>query len=412
MSNTTFPTAIDSPAYDPQTTDTLASASHHVLHGFANDAILAIEQKLGSGPSNNSPTTNSLLQGTGTDTSEWLTTLTSFSITTSLLDSNNNTWIGQTPVTSAVDYINIANSAAGGTPYISVKGTDNNINLNLVPKGSGKVQDNGSNLIDFRSSFANYVQTGAVWSLGSGLAASMSAGTVWINGIEYAIGVVSSHTFGASTDTYVDYTVGSGLVYTAVSNNAASPALAANSVRLVIVVSGSSSISSLNQGQTSAVTPITSSVAYSVTDSIGNLIFPTNPIPKMIGFKQYTGGTVTGSGATPTQITGLSAGVIVGSNSPTIKISVYAASLNIQTSTAIGYVSIYAGATQGALTTQVGGIAPNIPSGYSMPVIAVTVLRSPSAGLVYYSAALSATSSNAQIGTSTTTPAILTVEQD
>jgi hypothetical protein len=261
MSNTTYPVTIDSPAYDPQTTDTLASAQHHVLHGFANDAILALETKLGQG--NSVAAASTFLVGIGPNASQWVTTLTAPSITTSLTDVNAKTWIGQTAVASAVNYVNIANAATTGTPAISAQGTDTNIGLNLVPKGSGKVQDNGSNLIDFRDAFNNFVQTGGVWTQTSGLIGGMTALTVWINGAQYLQAAVSNHTFGTSVDTYIDYTAGTGLVYTAVANGAAAPTLAANSVRLTIVVTGASAITSVVQAR---------------ADSLMNPIYPTSPL--------------------------------------------------------------------------------------------------------------------------------------
>lgn len=48
--------------------------------------------------------------------------------------------------TSAVteNYVAITNSDAAGTPKVEAKGGDTNISLNLVSKGSGKVQANGS----------------------------------------------------------------------------------------------------------------------------------------------------------------------------------------------------------------------------------------------------------------------------
>jgi hypothetical protein len=293
MSNTTFPTSIDSPLTDPQTTDTLASVPHHLQHGFANDAIIALEQKLGSSASGNSPVANSMLVGTGSGTSQWQTTLTSFSITTSFLDTNGKTWIGQTATTNAVNYLNIANAATGNAVTLSVLGTDSNIDMNLVPKGSGKIRDNGSALIDFRSSFANYVMSGAVWTQNSGLVGSMTAGVLWINGIEYSQALVSNHTFGTSVDTYIDYTVGTGITYTAVANGASSGfTLAANSIRLAKVVTNGSAITSVTQFG---------------SDTVGNIYTPAGPgstklLQNPYKFSAYPSGNLTVTASTWTKI--------------------------------------------------------------------------------------------------------------
>ena len=49
-------------------------------------------------------------------------------------------------VTSPVNNISILNAATGNTPSISVRGDDTNIGLNLITKGTGKIQFNG---VDF-----------------------------------------------------------------------------------------------------------------------------------------------------------------------------------------------------------------------------------------------------------------------
>lgn len=46
MSNTNFPTSIDAPT-NPNATDLVTSPAHHTQHGFANDAIVALETKIG-----------------------------------------------------------------------------------------------------------------------------------------------------------------------------------------------------------------------------------------------------------------------------------------------------------------------------------------------------------------------------
>ncbi len=63
---------------------------------------------------------------------------TSPRITTSILDTNGNTVIGLTATGSAVNYFQLANAAAGGSPSITAIGTNTNIGINLVCKGSGQ----------------------------------------------------------------------------------------------------------------------------------------------------------------------------------------------------------------------------------------------------------------------------------
>jgi len=156
----------------------------------------------------------------------------------------------------------------------------------------------------------DHVASGCVWSgdsYGSTRAASMTSGVVYISGLRITVASVTARSFTASKDTYIDVDNTGTLVYTEVTNNAASPALAANSIRLGIIVTGASNIAnvgSVNQGQFDKVLPIASSIAYSVTDSLGNLICPRDPQRKILGYRQIvTNFTTTNN--TPTDITGL-----------------------------------------------------------------------------------------------------------
>lgn len=350
MSNTVFPGNIDSP-YNPTTNDTLGSATHHQIEGLQNDAIVQLETKLGTGSSNQVPSNGSFLVGNGTGATQWVTTLTSPSITTSLKDANNNTWIAASPTASAVNYVSVSNAATNNAPTIGSGGSDTNIDLNIISKGSGKVRENGSSMLDFRSTFSNFIQSGCIWSIGSGLQGSMTAGSVWINGVEYSVPSVANHSFTASVDTYIDYTVGTGITYTAVSNNAASPSLAANSVRIGIAVS-STSLSSFNQGAILASAPVVNGSALAVSDSIGNKIYPVNPNYGTIGYRQITS-NFTSTSSSYTAVTGLSVPVIAPAYR-TVRLLFQPQSVNANTAGDGWQVAIYRGASSGALTTRIG----------------------------------------------------------
>lgn len=178
-----------------------------------------------------------------------------------------------------------------------------------IPDGSGSPRTRMTE-IEF-----DFVASGLVWSgdaYASTRLASMTSGVVYINGRRITISAVVSRTFTASKDTYIDILDngdGTGtLVYTEVTNNAASPSLAANSIRIGIIVTGASNIAavgSVNQGQENKVLPITSSIPYAVTDSLGNLICSRDPTRKLLGLRQII--TQQGSiGTSETDITGLS----------------------------------------------------------------------------------------------------------
>lgn len=238
-----------------------------------------------------------------------------------LTDANGNEWIKQTATSSAVNEITVANAATGNGPTISSTGGDTNINLNIDGKGSGVVVTDGlppKTFVD--EATIDYVASGCVWSgdsYGSTRAASMTAGVVYIDGVRLTVSAVTARSFTASKDTYVDLSdSGNGtatITYTEVSNNAASPALASGNIRIAIIVTGASSIAnvgSVNQGQQDKVLPIASSVAYSVSDSLGNMICNRSMSPGLIGWRQSTSSFTTTS-TSDVIVTGLSCPVIV-----------------------------------------------------------------------------------------------------
>lgn len=158
--------------------------------------------------------------------------------------------------------------------------------------------------------FRNFVSSGCIWSTVSGLQGTMSSGVLFINGNMVTVNGVVAQTFTASQDTYIDIDYNGNVYYQGVSNNASSPAITANSVRVAIVVTSGSAISSINQGSIAATAPVVSSVVLTVNDTLGNLIYPTDPMSKIIGYRQITT-TFSTASTTDTQVTGLSCPVIV-----------------------------------------------------------------------------------------------------
>jgi hypothetical protein len=113
------------------------------LSGATNTVLLG--QGVGSAPSfgsvPNAALSNSSVTVNGTSVS-----LGASGNVGQLMDTNGNLAVATTTSSSAVDYVNVTNAAAGNpaTVTISAAGTDSNINLNLVSKGTGTVQCNGS----------------------------------------------------------------------------------------------------------------------------------------------------------------------------------------------------------------------------------------------------------------------------
>lgn len=251
-----------------------------------------------------------------------------------------------------------------------------------IPAGSGSPITHTDDLT------YDHVLSGGVWSpdsAGSNRNASMTALVAYINGRKISISAVTARTFTASKDTYIDILDnqdGTGtLVYTEVSNNAASPSLAANSMRIGIIITGASSIAntgSVNQGQVTKVLPIASSIPYTVTDSLGNLICPRDPQRKVLGYRQITSNFTTTTAGSYVDVTGLSAPVIVPTGRK-VRITAFAPWHSTSNAGATGiYFAILESSTKLAEC-----VSTSNGSSFANPANAVDV-REPTAGLQTY----------------------------
>ena len=167
-----------------------------------------------------------------------------------------------------------------------------NLSMNskrLITMGQGILSTDAPSLGQLADNQYAYIVSGCVWtadSSGSTLNGSMTSGTVMIKGILLTVAAVTAHGFTASQDTYVDLTDnGDGtaaITYSAVGNNAMSPALAGGAtayttIRCAIIVSTGSALTTgnntINQGDPLVSTPGTSAATSTVAvGSNGNNI--------------------------------------------------------------------------------------------------------------------------------------------
>jgi hypothetical protein len=150
-----FPTDLDT-LTNPVAGDRVNSATvpHATQHANANDAIEALEVKVGKNGSGVTTSHDYKLSGvTSTDkaaslagsealTNKTLTSpiLTTPKVTTSINDANGNEVIKTPATASAVNEVEITNAATGNDPLIAPSGNDTNIGLKLKGKGTGKVK--------------------------------------------------------------------------------------------------------------------------------------------------------------------------------------------------------------------------------------------------------------------------------
>lgn len=261
----------------------------------------------------------------------------------------------------------------------------------------------------------DFVGSGIVWTgdaYGSTRLASMTAGIVFINGTRVAVNAVTGRTFTASRDTYIDIGVDGVVDYNEVTNNNASPALAASHIRVGIIVTGASNIAnvgSVNQGQIDKVLPIASSTPYAVVDSLGNLICPRDPMRKTIGARQIISQVATTGGV----ITGLSFPVIITSSMVGRRIKVegipYAATA---ASGQYAEIRLFTGASLNATTTQIGSSQFGQISGSGLPASAKGFFTPASAQTIFFTAYLFSSSSTATLYAAAASPSSLQVTLD
>lgn len=110
---TNFPGALDS-LTNPSGTSLVTSPDHAAQHANVNDAMEAVEAKLGVGAS--TPTLNRILKGAGNGTSTWGTTLDNFTFGTPTITGGtiNNAVMGTPTVTGGT-----FNTPTIGTPTIT-----------------------------------------------------------------------------------------------------------------------------------------------------------------------------------------------------------------------------------------------------------------------------------------------------
>lgn len=254
--------------------------------------------------------------------------------------------------------------------------------------------------------FFGYVDSGCVWSLVSGFSGTMTGGTIYVNGYRVVVSGVGANTFAASSDTYVYIDYLGNVTYSAVANSAASPSATANAILVAIVVTSGATITFVNQGQTdttlSGFAPTVSSNKLTVSDSLGNLIYPTDPNMKVLGYRESTSTQAFAAG--PTDITGLSVSVIVPAGRK-IRITAYSYNLSTGSGANASNVNILEG------STQLGSGRTNVANGSSNGPIFVPVFTYPTTGLhTYKITGTNDVNTNVTFGATTTARAFILVE--
>ncbi len=315
----------------------------------------------------------------------------------------------------------VSDRGVGGTTAVS-HSSGVTVQMNIVAEHFEALQDGTAFAEDtFKLSqingteelFTNYVASGCVWSgdaYGSTRVASMTSGVVYINGERLTVSAVTSRTFTASKDTYVDLSDngdGTALItYTEVTNNAASPALAANSIRIAIIVTGASNIAnvgSINQGQPGKLLPVASSNYYMVCDSLGNKICNRNPNGGLLGMRAIYANDTTG-GTAEADVTGLNLLPLIADGVSTYRIEAHINAYN-SSGAAFHIIRIKEGST----TYSIGNA--NMTAINTVNLVTPYIDIVPTAGTHTYKISQQASGGNKNIEASASEPATLSVRR-
>ena len=164
-----------------------------------------------------------------------LTNRVSASYTLGTVDFVANT-TGSAPSNAILIATGTANGA--GTQFASVNNTPNDRDTLRTIKDERATQ--------LYENLGEYIDSGLLPATSANLTSDISLGTAYVRGYRVRKDSVTSQTYTASKDTYVDISKIGVFTLTAVTNNAAAPAVAANSIRLAKVVTDGDNITSVS----------------------------------------------------------------------------------------------------------------------------------------------------------------------
>lgn len=136
---TNFPTSLDA-LTNPASTDSVATVSHSGQHSNANDALEALEAKLGIGAS--TPVVNTVFVGTGTGSSGYSTFATTTSLWSTNLFANGSTTLQATTMGSTTARTNFLTSNATTTNlFVSNLASTTELRANIEVIGKSTIEN-------------------------------------------------------------------------------------------------------------------------------------------------------------------------------------------------------------------------------------------------------------------------------
>lgn len=185
-----------------------------------------------------------------------------------------------------------------------------NENFTELSNGIGDVDNNRLQLFRAETCF-DFVQSGLIWTLVSGLNGTMTAGVAYIaDGSNLMQRItpaqIASRAFTASKDTYVDLGSDGTIYYNEVANGATAPSLSSNRMRIAVVVTSGSAITAIFQTEQRAANTTTTDRGWCGLDNIGNPVRNTSPYEMTFRVARHNGtvtrSSISGSGQLPNML--------------------------------------------------------------------------------------------------------------
>lgn len=199
------------------------------------------------------------------------------------------------------------------SPNTTIRSADVNANFAGLASGDLDIEKN-SLIIQRRNSMFDHVVSGLTIPTSASLSSSISAGLAIINGL-YVSTLLTTKTFTANKDTYVDLKSDGSFSYVEVSNGAVSGMTLSFStdgtpaIRIAKVVTNATAVTAVFQTDQFQATTVLTDLGWAGLDPLGNPVRNTSPYEMVFRVTRHNGTntrSTIGSSSTPATLPNMS----------------------------------------------------------------------------------------------------------